>query len=116
MKSRAQNSSFLLLLTLVLTLHLSQDEKLSSVFGMKGFTSKLTCSYDGSETPISLEFFTGDATTLGNPWSQVAGDRFTFTGLVKEPNQNSWKNVLSIAGKGLVKELNKNSWKIYSIS
>ena len=72
------------------------DEKLGSTFGLKGETSNLTCSYDGTRTPTKMEFFTGDASTEGDSWSKVQGDRFSTSQLKQDGN--SWKSVLSIAG------------------
>jgi hypothetical protein len=43
-----------------------------------------------------MEFFTGAASTEGDPWSKVSGDRFSASELKKE--DGSYKTILSISG------------------
>lgn len=66
------------------------------MFGLKDQVSKLTCSYNGLMDPMKMEFFTGDATTVGDPWSKVAGDRFSASPLATENGVH--KSILSISG------------------
>eukprot|EP00116_Pleurobrachia_bachei_P003720 sb/3463982/ len=72
-------------------------EKLTTEFGLAGQTSQMTCFYerdDNDQQPQSMEFLTGDASTLNNPWNAVSGARFSTSALVKI--NSVWQSILTI--------------------